>query len=185
MAKYKFSPSALAFYDVDFAEYTNLPHDLVDVTKSTYQRIQNELAQGRVLSSNSSGHPVTVPYNKSLTVSEARRIKQNQINAWREEAFSKGFVHNGVLYDGDEQAKANISGVVAALSAGIPLPEGFTWRSKLNQNIPMDAEGLVQLGAALMQFQNEVMTRSWVLKDYVKSLQTVEDIEAVTWETEV
>ena len=87
-----------------------------------------------------------------------------QVNAVRDRQLAAGITFNGHRYDSDPASRANLVGVVASISAGIPLPDGFVWRDADNNEVPMDGPGLTELGAALLAHTYACHVYSWELK---------------------
>jgi hypothetical protein len=112
------------------------------------------------------------------SIKEAKKV---QINAWRKQAIDAGVAFNGVMFDSDDISRANLTGVVAAANAGIPLPEGFTWRSADNQDIPMDLAALVGLAGTMLAHVNFQYAKSWTLKGVVDAAADAAAVDAVTW----
>lgn len=115
-----------------------------------------------------------------VSLAKAKVQKAQDINAARAAALDSGVLHAGHQWDSDESSRANIIGTVAACTAGIALPQGFTWRTADNQDVPMGAEDLVGLGAAMLQHVNTCYQQSWRLKAAVDAASTVAELEAIT-----
>lgn len=114
---------------------------------------------------------------------QAKSAKLAHINAAALMAIDSGFEYDGHIYDSDARSQTNIIGTANAYSAGIPLPEGFTWRTKNNENIPMDGEGVVALGAALLAHVNSCYARSWQLKALIEAAETRPELDAIEWDS--
>jgi hypothetical protein len=103
------------------------------------------------------------------------------INAARDQAMLAGVTWNGHVWDSDQLSIDNVTSAVAGFSAGIPLPQGFVWRTKDNINVPVLLQDLVGIGAALMQFRYIVYQKSWDLKAEINAATTADEVNAITW----
>lgn len=112
---------------------------------------------------------------------EAKEAKRAQINAATLAAIDAGFEHEGHVFDSDARSQTNIIGTANAVGAGIPLPESFAWRTKANENVPMDGPGIIALGAALLQHVNAQYAVSWQLKADIEAATTPEQLDAIRW----
>lgn len=110
---------------------------------------------------------------------QAKIDKQAEINAAALKAIDAGFEHDGHVYDSDSRSQTNIIGTANAVQSGIPLPEGFTWRTQANVDVPMDGPGIIALGAALLAHVNECYATSWALKAEVDTATSVSDLEGI------
>lgn len=88
-----------------------------------------------------------------------------------------GLTFEGHRYDSDEAGRANVTAVIAAVSAGISLPANFTWRTANNLDVPMDAATLLALGAAMLEHVERCYRRSWVLKQAIEVAGEPESID--------
>ena len=112
----------------------------------------------------------------TIDLEAVRREMLAQVNVNRNNAMldQPPITFNGVLYDADKQSRDNLMGLMTALSAGVSLPDGFTWRSYDNQDISIDATGLQGLmasmaGQVLLRQQN-IYQHSWDLKAQLESV---------------
>lgn len=101
----------------------------------------------------------------------------SDINAERDRRIYAGFNFNGVLFDFDDRAKANISGAAQlafmAITAGAE--EGdlnwnsnaqpFAWIAADNTLIPMDAHTVVEFGRTAAQHEQTHIFAARALKD--------------------
>jgi len=119
-------------------------------------------------------HYVYMPWSLAM----AKGNKARRIDIDRDEAINNGFSWNGWTWDCDEVSRSNLTGSVAAAQAGIPLPSGFTWRTKDNQNVPMNLTDLVSLGGAMFEHVNSKYTEAWSRKAVLASATTFEEVDA-------
>ena len=113
----------------------------------------------------------------------AREDRRAEIDAARDLARYSGVTYNGVCFDSDQVAAGNLTGWAAAVAAGIPVPEGFTWRSADNRDIPFTAEDILGLAAAMATKTTACYQRAWSLKaelDELTDYQQVKDFDITT-----
>lgn len=87
-----------------------------------------------------------------------------KVNALRAIKLAQPVTYMGHQFDSDHEAIMNVNGIVAAIGVGIPLPEGFTWRSADNADVPMSSAQLVGLAAAMLAYRSACYSKSWALK---------------------
>lgn len=111
----------------------------------------------------------------------ARQAKRDAITKACNGAIDSGFEYNGHTYDSDSRSRQNITGLAAALTAGVPLPEGFTWRDADNNDVPMTAQDVIALGAAAIQHVQACYAISWDLKAAIERKRSIKGLEDVQW----
>ena len=75
--------------------------------------------------------------------------------------------YNGVRFDSDPASVTNILEAVTTVTAGIPVPAGFTWRSQDNRDIPFTSADILGLAAARAARNLACYQRAWQLKALV------------------
>lgn len=118
-----------------------------------------------------------------LPLEDAKTNKRAQITAACLAAIFSGFEYDGHMYDSDDQSRQNIIGTATAVANGVALPQGFTWRTADNQDIPMDGPGVIALGAALLAHTQAQYSTSWALKAQIDAAQDNATVEQITWPT--
>lgn len=111
----------------------------------------------------------------------ARIAARARIDSARAGAIAGGVQWGGRTWDSDDSSRANLTGAVAAFSAGVPVPAGFVWRTRDNVDVPMTLVDLVALAAAMLDHVNAQYARSWLLKSEIDAAQDVASVEAVAW----
>lgn len=119
--------------------------------------------------------------NPPITLEQAKQSKLFEINAAALSTIDVGFEHQGRIYDSDARSQTNIIGAVNAAQAGIPLPDGFTWRTQANDNVPMDGPGVIALGASLLAHVNAQYAKSWALKAQVETAESLSELKKIVW----
>lgn len=121
------------------------------------------------------------PGDPVSTLSLAKDAKRTAINVYRERVLAAGVVFNGYQFDSDPLSVTRLTAVATAVSAGATLPDGFTWRSTANVDVPFTGAMVVQLLATMIQTANSVYQESWEKKQEVDAAETVEAVDAVAW----
>lgn len=89
------------------------------------------------------------------------------IDAERDRQRYSGVTYNGVRFDSDPVSAGNLTGWTTAVTAGIPVPDGFTWRSQDNRDIPFTSADILGLAAASVAKTTACYQRAWQLKAQV------------------
>jgi hypothetical protein len=111
------------------------------------------------------------------TIEERRATVLARVNAVRDRALALGVEWAGHRWDSDARSRANLTGAVAAVSAGVPLPGDFSWRTADNVDVRLGPAQLVELGAAMLAFANACYARSWALKAEIQMTEAPEAID--------
>lgn len=117
---------------------------------------------------------LTGPEKLAKAKEELKRVVEDL----RDLHIKGGFTYDGDTWDSDEQSQINIIGANSAVSAGIQIPSGFTWRSATNIDHPFTATKLAELGAALLVHKNTCYQVSWYHKTQIDALNSIQQIEA-------
>lgn len=112
------------------------------------------------------GEYVALPWTADL----ARARKHRDIDAARDRAINAGFEWDGNEWDADPVSRGNLTGVAAAVNAGLSLPDGFAWRTKDNQNVPLDSDGVMALAGAMLAHVNQCYVNAWSAKAAVSGM---------------
>lgn len=109
----------------------------------------------------------TITDQNVLSLIEARK---SQINRLRDIKINEGIVWNGHAFDTDIAGRANITSIVASISAGISLPEGFSWRTADNNNVVMTEQDVKDLAQVMVAHVNHAYVVSWTHKENLDAL---------------
>ncbi|SRA14903.1 putative phage tail fiber protein [Escherichia coli] len=121
--------------------------------------------------------------NDDMAVEEARRMKNAEINAWRDAMEASGYVfeHRGRKWDYGKEAMTRL-GMSASAARGGVLPEGFFWTDAENTDVPMTADELISLsdaaGKAMFRKGLEIHIRQREMKKAIAELSDSETILA-------
>ena len=175
-----FSASSKGFFNSDI-HGKNIPEDAVPITEDEHAQLIAEQGNGATIGADESSRPVIIKKTSEELLSSARAAKKAQINIWREEALRDGFGHNGEIYQADPVSYTNLIGVTAAISSGLTLPSNFLWRTADDNNVSMDNEALIALGAAMLSYVNGCYQKSWALKAAVDECEDIEQLDLIIW----
>ncbi|HFV6724053.1 TPA: DUF4376 domain-containing protein [Escherichia coli] len=121
--------------------------------------------------------------NDDMAVEEARRMKNAEINAWRDAMEASGYVfeHRGRKWDYGKETMTRL-GMSASAARGGVLPEGFFWTDAENNDVPMTADELISLsdaaGKAMFRKGLEIHMRQREMKKAIAELSDSETILA-------
>ncbi|EDZ9931951.1 DUF4376 domain-containing protein [Salmonella enterica] len=113
----------------------------------------------------------------------AKQVKHAEINAWRDaqENGNIPFTLNGHRWDCGKASQTRLAPVVAVAKSGV-LPPGFFWTDADNIDVPMTADELTALEAAMQQnmvLQGfKIHERQRQMKEEVDKLTTIDDVRA-------
>lgn len=114
---------------------------------------------------------------------DLKATKKANIEVERNKRRDEGVNYRGVRFDSDAVSAGNLTGWTTAIAVGIPVPEGFTWRSKDNQDVPFTSEDIVGLSSVMIGKTTACYQRSWSLKaelDELTDYQQVKDFDITT-----
>lgn len=108
-----------------------------------------------------------------------RKEKNDEINRYRDEVFlaTEGFWFQGNIYECDTLAKSNVTGAITAVVVGAALPSDYTWRSKTNINVPMNAQQLTGMGVSMGAYISTIFSWTWQLKEVLATMPDRDTIE--------
>jgi len=113
-----------------------------------------------------------------MTLEELKERAKQNVNHVRDERMVSGFHYAGHTFDSDAASQTNIIGVVTGISVGMTLPEGFTWRTTDDQNVPANVEYIVNMASVLLAFKTQCYQVSWWHKAVIDSYTTAEEVES-------
>lgn len=105
-------------------------------------------------------------FKATLPDEELRAALCSQVNAIRAVKLSEPVEYDGHLYDADQQSVVNLTGVIAALGSGIPVPL-IVWRDANNVDVTHSAESLISLAGTMLARNQAVYESSFSIKDAV------------------
>lgn len=119
---------------------------------------------------------------EGLTLDEVKRKVYDVINVYRDEKINMGVIYLGNEFDSDERARENILGMCGAISLGMTVPNGFTWRSKINENVAMNALQIATFGTSLLGFVSANFSTSWYHKDIIRDITTTDPLDIIRYD---
>ena len=122
---------------------------------------------------------VLIATEDNRTVEEAKTLKRKEINDFRDAIVNGGFVYQGHVFDSDMLARTNITDNQTSITAGLVLPDGFTWRSKFNEDIPFDNAGFIAFYFASVAWVDRIFRASWYHKAQIDALTGGTDTETI------
>jgi hypothetical protein len=122
--------------------------------------------------------PISQSTLDTILLELIRTDKLNLVTTQRNNHMLNGMWFEGDLYDCDNIAKANVTGAVTAVLLGQTLPSNYSWRTKVNTNVPMDDVTLKAFGLAMMGYVSYVFGWSWELKNIILGITSKVQLEA-------
>jgi hypothetical protein len=113
-----------------------------------------------------------------VQIEKQRRDLAARVNALRNKAMVAGVMFEGNLYQSDERSRARIA---QRLALGT-FPDGFTWRSADNLDVPMDAATFRRFALAMQAHADAFNVRAWALKDEIAAADDPSAIDIETYE---
>jgi hypothetical protein len=90
-----------------------------------------------------------------------------------------GFTYtDGNNYDSDSVSVANITATLSIINSGVTLPDGFTWRTQSNVNIPYNNTQFIIFATSIFGWGEDVYIASWEIKAAVNALTDVPSVIA-------
>ena len=111
------------------------------------------------------------------TLDELKQAKTNQLRADYETANQADVEYMGTTFQADRGSQDLIAQV---LSVGM-VPDGFFWRDKFNNDVPMTYEELQGLGATILTRNQQNFVKFQKLKDMVKSVKDKTELDNIVW----
>lgn len=113
-----------------------------------------------------------------ITLSQAIEYKVSQVNGQRAIVLNGGYLHtDGYVYDTHQEARDNFSYTFDIVTAGATLPQGFTWRTQGNVDVPHDNASFLNLYTTMQNWRYQVIAQSWAFKAAIESLMTVDAVK--------
>ncbi|MDX9694580.1 MAG: DUF4376 domain-containing protein [Bacteroidales bacterium] len=158
--------------------HKEIPQDAVEMSKKEWE----QSCQGDLIRDIKNKKWTTKPKPSVLEILNNQKIsKKLMINNIRDEKIKEGVSYSGYIFDTDDKSFANLNETLTILKLGIPLPENFTWRTKDNQNIPVNEEFLIGLTGTLTNHKFSCYKKSWELKDEIDKAKTLDEINKINW----
>lgn len=98
------------------------------------------------------------------SVERQRHILKHRVDVLRAAKMEEPLLFEGDAYDTGAQSASNVVGVLITLLAGAVLPEGFTWRTRDNRDVPFTSRKVAELAAAGSAERSRLYQVSWALK---------------------
>ena len=127
-----------------------------------------------------------IPQTPEPTLDELKEQKREEINSAREQARSdEGAEFDDDIFDVDETSQSNILAQIKVAELLQDTEATYIYRSKTNKDHLLTVSELQQLGLKIAQKVNEIYKKSWDLKAKVDKATTAEEVEAITWSSEL
>jgi len=144
-----------------------------------------DITHGSVIGTDDSGNTISLSVNDPVIttfLANGGTISEVPLQQAIDEVYDKidelkfnilyaGFTYtDGNNYDSDPISVANITATLSILNSGITLPDGFTWRTQGNTNIPYNNAQFITFATSIFTWGEEVYIASWQIKAAVGAL---------------
>ena len=156
----------------------DIPKSAVKLTLDEWR----ESCQGNLIRDLKKKKWIPKPKPSTLEIlNNEKTSKKLLINKIRDEKIAEGVSYSGHIFDTDDKSFANLNETLTIIKLGIPLPTNFTWRTKDNQNVPVNEEFLIGLAETLINHKFSCYKKSWELKDNIDKAKSLDEISKINW----
>lgn len=110
----------------------------------------------------------------------AKEAKKILVNKKREELLRSSpqhLIYKGHIFTNDSRTRFNASEALNLVNAGVPVPDGFVFRTADNINVPFTADDIKNLATLALNYKNSCYQNSWKVKGQIDLLTTVESVK--------
>ena len=118
----------------------------------------------------------TTPWVISADDLAAKKALVNSERTKRLDAMT--VTNNGWIFQAGPSSRANITGVMAAISAGLPVADPFIWRDADDVDRLLTHAQLIALAGTMFVEAEIVYTKSWLMKDALTAIVSATDFRA-------
>lgn len=126
--------------------------------------------------------------NSEANLKAARTAKLKELEKSYETKIEEGFSFNGHVFQIDAASQFNISAmgtraalVLSDIPGSLPWPEGFSWVTKDNQRVRLDAAGMYALAQATANYVSALILAKRAHKDALLAGKTEAEVLAVSF----
>lgn len=133
------------------------------------------------------GNYYLVSEGPKVDLAMVKKTHKEKINSWRDSVEQGGFMYLGKVFDSDPISCTRMMGsaITAQTALGRSKSFSISWTCQDNSQIVLDAAQLIGLTVALAEHSSRCHARALELKSLVDSALTVEEVSAITWDTEL
>ncbi|QND84153.1 DUF4376 domain-containing protein [Chromobacterium vaccinii] len=182
-----FSASTLGFYLSEVCPKSSLPNDCVETNYETYRAmVLAPIPAGFELAADDSGRPILREVLPP-SLDELRATAASRINAARDRVEAGGFAYRGAMIDSDSRSveRINTAAMAALIAKTSNQQYSIDWKTAGNEKMPLDADGMLGLQAALQAWVRHVLDEADKRKlaiSVASSNDEIEVIEAKPWQ---
>jgi hypothetical protein len=115
------------------------------------------------------------------TLDDAKAEARARINGGRERAIAEGLVWRTYPVQTDDSSISRLTSTVAAFTAGVPVPDGFSWRMANNIDVAVTLADLVDLSGTVLGWGYQQHVKARQLKAQIDAAATVAEADAIAW----
>lgn len=139
----------------------------IEITEEIFNNIQDYIWDGENI--------VIDPELDNKKLQEAKEEKIALNDTLRDEALNQGVLYKDVLFDSDTDQKANLLGVIFAMSN----EQTVIWFGKDNQPLECNKEDLMNIGGLITQLHSFCWNKNALIKDEISNAQTISELEEI------
>lgn len=177
-----FSKITGGFY-VDSIHGAAIPDDAIEITTEQHAALIAAQSAGQRIVADADGHPIAVD-PPAPTLAELKDAKNTEINAWRAQANTGTFAHDGKAFACDALSRSDIDGVngYAAIYGALPPDFPGAWKAVDNSYYPIaDLAAWKAFYASMVAAGTANFMHAQQLKAQLAAAETPEAIAAIVW----
>jgi hypothetical protein len=116
---------------------------------------------------------------EAVGLADFKQRRNDEISTLKAVAVLAGVEWNGHRWDTSPAAQLNLSGIASSINSGLALPNGFYWTDFANEDVAIDAAGVLTLGQAVIAFNFAVHDHSRTLKQAIQGCSTLAEVTAI------
>lgn len=181
---YIFSKTTNSFYPQDlrgrYEAAGTWPDDGVTVSEDVFMLFSGTAPEGKMCGTDESGYPAWV----DISLPDIKTVRENklaEINRWRNDRENANYIlnFNGNDWDYSKITQQRLE-MAAELARQDSLPAGFFWTDAHNNDVPMNAAGLLALNNAIA---GAIFAK--VLEIHIRQRQMKTEVEKLTDVTKI
>lgn len=118
-------------------------------------------------------------YTDEMPLDYAKQVKVAEMKSQRDAAEVMPIEVGGYIYDYDDKARERINAAIIALE---DTSTELSWTTADQQEVVVNGDDLKTIVRAAAARSNDLHVRYRAKKEYIMALQTVDSVNAVTWE---
>ncbi|QND84665.1 DUF4376 domain-containing protein [Chromobacterium vaccinii] len=176
-----FSASTLGFYLSEVCPKSSLPNDCVETSYDTYKAmVLAPIPAGFELAADEAGNPV-LRQVLPPSLDALRAAAASRVNAARDRVEASGFPYLGAMIDSDSRSveRINTAAMAALIAKTNKQQYSIDWKTAGNEKMPLDADGMLGLQAALQAWGRRALDEADRRKAAIAAANSGDEIAAI------